>query len=89
MKRETRVLIIKGAVGLVAAVTASVVATAVINNIVPIESMTKFDKVVFKVGTLVISSMISQAGADYAGTILDDVLQMFKSEEVPFSVEPA
>ena len=71
MKRETKIVVVKTAVALVAGVAVAAVATAAIKNIVPMDNLTKFNKVMYKIGAVIISSMVADAGMNYAGAIVD------------------
>jgi predicted CDP-diglyceride synthetase/phosphatidate cytidylyltransferase len=73
MKRETKIVVVKTAVTLVTGVAVAAVATAAIKNIVPMTDLTKFNKVIYGIGTFVISSIIAEAGMNYAGAIVDGV----------------
>lgn len=85
MKKETKILLVKSAVTLVAGIAVAAVATAAIKNIVPTENLTKSNKVIFAIGTIIISSLVAEAGADHVATIFDGFFPTTteETEQVP------
>lgn len=73
MDKKTKIVeIVKVATVIVAGVAVMGVVTAAVKNVLPMNEITKQKKLMFGIGTFVISSMVGAAGANYAGEIAGD-----------------
>jgi len=78
MKKETKVLLVKIAVGVVTTIAVSAVVTAAVKNIVPTDNLSTGNKVLYKFGTMVISGVAANAGSDYMGAIVNSLFWQAK-----------
>lgn len=96
MDKKTKiVLVVKGAATIVAGVAVAAVATAALKNIVPTGELTKLNKGLFAVGTIIISSMVADAGASHVANIIDsfisdtsNALEELKEENNSSTIQP-
>ncbi len=74
MKRETKVKIVQIVVGTACAVAVGSVITAAVKGLIPVEDMTKINKVIFRIGTGILVGMAMSAAADYGTEFVGDCL---------------
>jgi len=85
MKRETKIGIMKGVIGIGAGIAVATVVGATVKGIVPVASMTRINRVIFKVGLGLIGAMVANAANDYTDDIVDDVRAMVKGIKIAIS----
>jgi hypothetical protein len=69
-KKQKTVAVVKVIVGLACGIAVSAVVAAAINNIVPTESMTKINKVIFALGKGIIAGLVAGEAADYGASLV-------------------
>jgi len=78
MKKETKILLAKLAIGTVSGVAVAGLVVAAVKNIVPMdESLTKAGKVMYKIGTIVIGGLVATTAAEYTDDIIDSVVSLY------------
>lgn len=73
MKKETKVKIVKIAVGLVVGACAATVVTTALKGLLPV-AITTTEKVVNKIGVSVISSLVADQAGNYAAQLVGVLL---------------
>jgi hypothetical protein len=72
--QKARIVVLKATATLVAGIAVAAVATAAIKNIVPMDGLTKLNKVMYGIGIVVISSTVAEAGSNHVGQLLDSIV---------------
>lgn len=72
-KRDKILKAVKITAMLIAGVATGAVVTAVIRNSIQTDDLTKVNKVLISVGTVIISGMVADAGRKHVGDSLDDI----------------
>jgi thiamine monophosphate kinase len=85
MKQETKVAIMKVVIGFGAGLAVATVVGATIKGIVPVASMTRINRVIFKVGLGLIGAMTADVASDYTDGIVDDIRTMVKAVKTSIS----
>jgi len=73
MKKEFKNKIVKSAVTLFTGFAVASLVTAAARNIVPVEGLTRMNKILIGVGTIIVSSMVAESAVVYTGTIVDGI----------------
>ncbi len=87
MNKENVKRILKGTGVIIASIAVAATVTTVIKTVIPVDNLTKANKVMIVIGTSIIGGMVGEAGAEYTGNFMDSILSGFFPDDPQTGLE--